>query len=401
MIRRLKIKFVCINMLIVTVMLAVIFGLILHITCRNMEEQGNRMIQSIHEGPVRKETEIAEKRIPYFTAAITPQGVISISAYSFFERNSDLELQQIAQQVYEGNERKGVLQEHSLRFSRKPIPLGEEIVFLDISMEKSMLMDLIETCAFISLISYVLFFIISVLLAQWAIRPVEKAWNQQKQFVADASHELKTPLTVIMTNAELLRDPAYDSASGCHFAQTILSMSYQMRGLVEGLLDLARVDNGIAHSQFTKFDFADLVKECLLPFEVIFYEKGLELDVLLEEKISLWCSEPHLRQVVDILLDNAVKYAQGRKPVQIRLSKQGKWIQLCVATAGDDISKEDLKNIFKRFYRIDKARTMNHSYGLGLSIANSIIQQLGGRIWAESRNGINSFYVQLPMLHQK
>ena len=100
--------------------------------------------------------------------------------------------------------------------------------------------------------------------------------------------------------------------------------------------------------------------------------------------------------MADILLDNAAKYAASNSTVRVTLRRQGSHCLLSVASAGDAISKEDLKNIFKRFYRMDKARSMNHSYGLGLSIADSIVSKHGGKIWAESADGVNTFFVQLP-----
>ena len=133
----------------------------------------------------------------------------------------------------------------------------------------------------------------------------------------------------------------------------------------------------------------------MLPFEPMFFEKGMELNVAVEDGICLKGSRNHLQQVVEILLDNAVKYGSENSEVEVTLTRQGRNALLSVATAGDEISKQDLENIFRRFYRIDQARTMNGSYGLGLSIAQSIIQEHQGKIWAESKDATNRFFVQL------
>lgn len=400
MIRRLKIKFVCINMLIVTVMLAVIFGMVLHFTHRNMENRSMQMIQGIHDSSPAGRP-MKENRLPYLVVTIGKQGIMSVSSETFINDFSEETLLQIARTVCDSDKKSGVLQEYGLRFSRRSTPFGEQIVFLDVSMEQDMMTHLIRTCFMIALFSFVLFFGISILLAQWAIHPVETAWKEQHQFVADASHELKTPLTVIMTNAELLQDSRYESESRNQFAMSILTMSQQMRGLVEGLLNLARVDNGAVRNVFTDLDFSTLLLNCILPFEPLFFEKSMELSCDVEEELSVKGSESHLRQVIDILLDNAVKYGVPTGPVKIALSRHGKCALLCVSTSGDEISKEDLKNIFKRFYRIDKARSMNHSYGLGLSIADSIVKEHNGRIWAESKSGVNSFFVSIPLTHRQ
>ena len=171
-----------------------------------------------------------------------------------------------------------------------------------------------------------------------------------------------------------------------------------MRGLVENLLDLARVDGGLTEKAVEVVDLSRLLSEALLPFEPVFFERGLPLESQIVEGIIVRGSELHLRQVVDILLDNARKYAQG--PVEIRLDRSGsRWCLLFVASPGEEMSSQEIKDIFKRFYRRDKSRSQEGGAGLGLSIAQGIVEAHGGKIWAESRDSINIFYVRLPALH--
>ena len=270
--------------------------------------------------------------------------------------------------------------------------LGRELMT---PSELATMRSLTDTCILIGVLGFAVFLGLSFLLARWAVKPVETAWNQQRQFVADASHELKTPLTVILTNAELLQEPEYDEQARSRFVDSIMTMSRQMRGLVESLLELARVDNGGQNMVFSRLNFSELVSDALLPFEPVYFEKGLTLESNVEENLFVKGSQQHLKQVADILLDNASKYASADSTVRVILRRQGSHCLLSVASAGDAISREDLKNIFKRFYRMDKARSMNHSYGLGLSIADSIVGKHGGKIWAESADGVNTFFVQL------
>ena len=228
------------------------------------------------------------------------------------------------------------------------------------------------------------------------MKPVERAWTQQKQFVSDASHELKTPLTVILTNAEMLRDPSYSEPERQRFAESILTMSHQMRGLVESLLELARVDNGAVKKVFEALDWSSLVQDAVLPFEALFFEKGLTLQTDIEPGITVRGSAQHLRQCAEILLDNAVKYsAPGTVCVALKKTGHDK-CALSVATPGEPLSPEECKNVFKRFYRADRARAMDHSYGLGLSIAESIVSEHGGKIRCEGKADRNVFTVTLP-----
>ena len=401
MIKRLKIKFVCINMAIVTAMLAVIFSLIIFFMGIGMEVQGQQAMQEITENAIRPDHRVEawmEIRRPYFIVRLNTTGEIIVIDSGYFEQLDEAVLLECTQAAVAQEGDAGTLKAQKLRFQKMTSLHGQTIVFADMSTEVATMENLIKTCAVISVISFGVFLVLSFLLARWAVKPVETAWNQQRQFVADASHELKTPLTVIMTNAELLQSPEYGDADRGQFALSILTMSRQMRGLVEGLLDLARVDNGAAKMVFSEVDLSELISDGLLPFEPVYFEKELLLESEIQEGLLVRGSRSHLQQVLDILLDNAAKYARTPGTVTVKLQRQGSHCLLSVANPGDAISREDLKNIFKRFYRIDKARAMNHSYGLGLPIAESILREHGGKIWAESSGGINTFFVQLTVV---
>lgn len=314
----------------------------------------------------------------------------------YFDLSDEDLVEEILRQAEASEERIGVLKQYKLRYRKNYSPTQKHIVFADISGEMAAMRSLVKNCSLVCALSLAVFFGISLFLARWAVRPVEKAWNQQRQFVADASHELKTPLTVIMTNAELLQDPVYGDAERQGFAEGILTMSRQMRNLVEGLLELARVDNGTAKMEFVPLDFSTLAADCMLIFEPVFFERSLSLESWLEPGLRVRGSETHLRQVLEILLDNAAKYTTSGMAVTVRLCAQGNGCLFSVSGPGEEISREDLENIFKRFYRGDKSRHRDGGYGLGLAIADSIIREHKGKIWAQSEGGINTFFVQLP-----
>lgn len=199
-----------------------------------------------------------------------------------------------------------------------------------------------------------------------------------------------------MANAELLENEESEEERK-RFSRNILSVTYQMRSLVENMLEMARVDNGAGKVQFSQVDFSELVEDAVLSFQLLYEEKEMGLESNIEETIPLHGSEQQLYQVMDVLLDNGLKYATPGGTVRVSLNQNGRNCLLKVSSPGDQISKEDLKHIFKRFYRIDKARAMDGSYGLGLAIAEAIVHAHRGKIWAESRGGINTFFVQLPV----
>lgn len=400
MLKRLRIKFICINMLIVTAMLCVILGMVYYFTRQNLESESLRMMRELAEdasrpgppGPRR-----TEARIPCFILEIAPSGDIIATGSGYYDLSDTEFLQEITEAVLEAGGHTGVIAEYKLRYQRVFTRVSQRIVFADMSGELSTLSSLIKTCAAIGILSLLAFFLVSLILAHWAVKPIERAWIQQRQFVADASHELKTPLTVILTSAELLQEPGRDEKARAQFSSSILSMAKQMRGLVEGLLDLVRLDSGTVKDPVLQFDFSELISNAILPFEPLYFEQGLEIRSAIEPGIMVGGSERRLRQVAEILLDNAMKYSSSPAAVRVELRRHGLHCVLSVSNPGGPLSPEELKNIFKRFYRIDKVRSMNHSYGLGLSIAESIVREHRGRIWAESRDGINTFFVELPV----
>ena len=394
MLKKLRTKFVCIMMIFVTIMLLVIFGLVISFTSSGLELQSSQMMQSIASGilgPGNPMERTGEINLPYFAVIFNRRGEVVDTSGFFTITEEEL------QAALNMDEQNGVLEEYNIRFSKTSHPTGQIIIFADISSQRAIMKNLIYSCVLIGAASFLIFLGLSLWLSKWAIKPVEQAWNQQKQFVADASHELKTPLTVIMTNAELLQAGGYNEASDRQFSESILTMSKQMRGLVEGLLELARVDNGAVKTSYSHLNFSQLVTDGLLPFEPLYFEKELNLTSSIETDLPVKGSESHLRQVLDILLDNAMKYSSAEGDVIVKLKRQGTHAVLSVSGCGAPISREDLRNIFKRFYRIDKARSINGSYGLGLSIAQSIVEEHSGKIWAESTQGRNTFYVQLPI----
>lgn len=401
MLKKLRIRFVVIMMTVVSLMLAIIFGLILHFTRLNYIASSVQLMRSAAMEPIRPDRPDAPRDftpLPYFVLFPDEDGKLqSRGADDFFDL-SDSQLRQRLWNIARAqNVHHGLIREYRLRFMNVSAPGGKaSTVFMDASSEMESMEGLISVCFTVGGLSLVLFLCISIFFAHLLVKPVEKAWQQQRQFVADASHELKTPLTVITTNAELLC-AGQDASAQMGSAENILNVAKQMRTLVEALLELARVDNGSLQMNMESLDMSELVRERLLLFEPVCFESDLELSCAVEEPLLLKGSRQHLAQLVDILMDNAVKYSHSGSTVNVRLERQGPGCLLSVENRGESISPEDLKNIFKRFYRTDKARSSSGSYGLGLAIAESIVSGHRGKIWAESADGLNSFHVRLPM----
>lgn len=399
MTKKLRRQFIAITMSIVTIMLCIIMFLIYFFTKMNLENNSINMMQNIASHPflLHLPNEMQEDvRLPYFTLQLNIQGDLIATGGGYYDLSDENFLKDLIDATFSSSDRVGIIDEYNLRFYHTNTSVSQILVYADISNELAILSNLIRNCILIGMACFLVFLGISFLLANWVIKPVDKAWEQQRQFIADASHELKTPLTVIMTNAEFMQNPDYDDTDRTTFASSILVMSRQMRNLVEQMLELARADNVQHHAIFSPVDFSRLVSDAILPFEPIFFEKDLTLHTEISENITVNGDASQLRQVLDILLDNAQKYSREKGTTWVTLQQHGKGhCLLSVADEGEEIPADDLKNLFKRFYRADKARTRTGSFGLGLSIAETIITRHKGKIWAESRNNINTFFVEL------
>ena len=400
MIKKLRIKFVCTVMAIAMLMVGGILGVVIYFTGTNMEMQSISMMRTIATSPFQQgnlgKPSDDEVRLPFFTVQIGSRGELIAAGGGYFDLSDREYLQQIVNLALSTDQESGELAQYDLRYLKAMSPVGLSIVFADTATEAATVRSMVYSCISIFAAAMLVFLGISILLSRWAIKPVAKAWEQQRQFVADASHELKTPLAVIMANAELMQNRDAPEVDRQRFSENVLSTTYQMRNLVENMLEMARVDNGTLKMNFTVLDLSELINNAALSFQLLYEENGMGLQWEVPEEISVCGSEQHLYQLMDVLLDNALKYAYPNSTVSVQLQNTGKHCVLSVANPGEPIAKEDLKNIFKRFYRADKARAMNGSYGLGLSIAESIVAAHRGKIWATSENGCNTFYVQIP-----
>lgn len=397
MLKKLRAKFVIVNMSIVLGMLLIIFGMLLNFTRIDLEKDTNAVLHTLAQNATKPGTPKAvDTNLRYFSIHYNAlMGDVYISGDTYLPITDEAFLEQIVRTVYELRDDEGYIEEYDLRyyriFSREVMAVG----FVDVSSYNEVMNSLLVSAVIIGAVSIFVFFVISLLLARWMVKPVDTAWNKQKQFISDASHELKTPLTVIMSNAELLQSADEDGARE-QYSSNIMTMSHRMRDLVEGLLDLSRVDNGTVKQSFVRLDLSKLTEDGVLPFEPLFFEKGLVFQSNIEPGITVNGSEQYLTQILQILLDNALKYSEPGI-VELQLFKKARnQALLTVSNPGTPIPQQEQAHIFDRFYRSDKARTGSGSFGLGLAIAKSSVEEHGGKIWVDSNSTGNCFFVQLP-----
>ncbi|MHC1787649.1 MAG: sensor histidine kinase [Christensenellales bacterium] len=258
---------------------------------------------------------------------------------------------------------------------------GSRIAFINLQNEYAQLKGGLLAWGLIYLAALSAFLLISFLLSRWALRPVETAWMQQRRFVSDASHELKTPLTVILANLDILEQEQGESA----WLAAARVESLRMKKLIEDLLFLARSDEARPPRQQEKVDLSALVSETALAFEALAYENGLRLHAEVAPGLHTRGDAEQLRQLAAILLDNAVKYTPAGGQIDVCLLGQRDRISLSVHNSKAYIAPDQLGRLFDRFYRRDEARSKSQGgYGLGLSIAAEIARQHGASLRASS-----------------
>ena len=298
----------------------------------------------------------------------------------------------------ESKETDGYLRDYDLRFKKTEGRGGSlRIAFADGAFVRTGTLRVVLIAAVCVAGVMLVMFFVSLFLAGMALRPVEEAWTAQKRFVADASHELKTPLTVILANDRILRshgEETVDSQSG--WLDSTAEEARRMRALVDDMLTLAQSEEGTAAPVRERVDLSRLLTGTLLQLEPVAFEKGVTLDGEIAEGLFVLGEENKLKQLAVILVDNAVKYAPRGESVSVRAEKAGSKIRLSVKNTGSFIAPADLPHIFERFYRADRSRS-SEGAGLGLSIAAGITEAHGGRISAASDEKTGTeFTVSLP-----
>ena len=427
MIKKLRRKFICMNLTVISLILIAILCTIIYSTGHNLSRNDLELMRRLALDPPQTgqsaDRPPEDLRQSYLILHLNTQGEITATENVRFSLSDDTDYSALIRAAKTarasafsdtdapfppsgaaaGTEdltmKTGVLSDQQLRFLQVHNDrFGETYVFLDISGSQVILASLARNCLFIGFFSFAAFFAISVLFARWAVRPVENAWEDQKQFIADASHELKTPLTIILTNAQLLRSPDFDETQKQRFSDNILETATRMRTLIEGLLDLSRADRGMLHSDAVDLNFTELVEQQLCLYEPIYFEHGLTLQQELAEQVHVNGSSTQLTQGSDIRFDNADKYALPASQIRVKLETAHHSCLLSVTTAGKPLSAKEQTAIFKRFYRVDQSHSDCSSYGLGLSIADTIVRAHHGEIYARSGSGENTFFVRLPLL---
>lgn len=281
----------------------------------------------------------------------------------------------IAKTLADSGEHTGVY--NNLMFEVEKDDINTTVIIVDISANMSLMRNLLIISIMIIVLSISFVIVFTHFLSRWAIRPVQIAFENQQRFISDASHELKTPLTVISANADVLESEIGENK----WLDNIKSQSTVMNELVHDLLDLAKLDETSEDMEITEFDLSSIVLSKALEFECTAFENGKTFEQNITDNLIYKGNEESIKHLVSILIDNAIKHSNENGIVRVTLTTNGNRKIFQVYNTGNGIKNEEKDKIFNRFYRSDRSRSRETGgYGLGLSIAKSIVDAHNGTI---------------------
>lgn len=398
MLKKLRRRFIAVAMVAFSAVVIVLLGVIQVSNYHSITAKQDTILQIMHRDLDNPNSTISFGRFPI----LEYDGLFQLShiqTIRFFivKTNSKQEIKKINQEpatlisekdainytthVLSRNRTKGYYKQY--RYFIKQTPSGNTIYFLDSENELELMKSLFLSTISIAVCSLVVIFFLVLIFSKKAIAPFVRNIETQKRFITDAGHELKTPLTAIVTSADVLSMEDENN----EWIQNIQQQSSRMAKLIGELITLSRLDEERPFLNITKFVLTEAVWEISEPFASLAKAKGKNYTQQIEENVIVNGDRNAIQQMLSILLDNALKYSDEHGSIHLDVHKKHKKIEMVLYNTCLSDKMPDLDHIFDRFYRAEQSRTTRDSYGIGLSIAQSIIQNHGGAIKATSKDG--------------
>lgn len=410
MIRDLRKKFILVAMLSTMLVLTAIMGVVNFSNYREMLDRADEMTALLEQNdgkfpeepswheqddtetpPAKPENDEKDKsrfsvetpfETRYFTVTVDENGEVTdcdLDRIAAVDEETAEEYTQTAQQKNKTTGFQGIY-----RYRVTETEDGAKYVFLDCRREISNFRTVLVTTISVSLLGLAAVFVLVVIFSRMVFRPVEESIQKQKRFITDASHELKTPLTIIDANTEVMEMESVES----QWTKSTRKQIQRLSGLVQQLVTLSRLDEEKGLEEKCEFNLSEAVSECVQPYESLAQTREKNLTLNIEEDITYTGDERSIRQLAGILMDNAVKYSSENGNITLTLKKKGKKIFLEVYNDADDLPQGKMDVLFERFYRLDSSRNSGTGgSGIGLSVAKAIVQAHKGKITAENKNG--------------
>ena len=402
MIYRLQRRFILISTVAVLSVIALVFGVILALNISSMNRNMDILADRVSEGGGKFPGAFDKIPFPDKTPPrneqtfdfITPETPFSTRHFTvFFDKKGKVD-QTFTESIY------AIDEETAIEYAEKVMDDGEErgwisnyrykvfstekgygVVFVDGSMSRSSLMQSTTIAGFVLLGCAALVLMLIFLLSKKAVKPIAESYEKQKQFVTDANHELKTPLTLIMANVEI----AELELGKNEWLDDIRAEGHRMTELVNQLVALLRMDEEGQPLNITEVALDNLVGDTVAEFEPLARERGKAITASIDKGISYLGDEALLHRLVGILMDNAIKYCDQGGEITVNFHS-GRRIILTVENTYAAVGELELNRLFDRFYRADKARTFTGGYGVGLSMAKAIVEKHKGEIIAYKKD---------------
>lgn len=390
MIEKLKNKIfliIAISLTIVVFGTLVLFGILNYINTIDsaIEAIGRFDNDAIRKNFANEQFESEIKGLYYILIENSKMYVMSDNLY-------DDNIGQYAWEINNGHKEKGIIDKYVYKLV--PINSNNSIIIL---MEDESVVSRIKTILYSSIIAFILseiaIYIIAKKISSVIVKPVRETFEKQKQFISDASHELKTPLAVIEANTDVLEEKTENNKWISYIQNEIESMNK----LINELLFLAKMENKENTKEYERLDLSNEVEIITSMFESMAYENNIKIKSNIQENITINMEKEDIKHILSTLLDNAIKHTDFEKEIIVELKKEKNDIVLLVENTGNPIPEEESEKIFERFYRIDKSRNRSEKrYGLGLAIAKSTVQKYNGNIKTYRKNNYTVFEVKIP-----
>ena len=405
MIYRLQRRFILICTLSVLIVVTLVFTIILVLNISSINRNMDILADRISEGGGKFPISFDEKRPPekippgyqqnfdfitpetpfstrHFTVVFDKNGdVAKTNTESIYAIDEDMAIAYAKQIIADKNDRGWI---SNYRYKVFYTDFGSGVVFVDGSMSRSALMQSTTIAGAVLLGCAALVLILIFLLSKKAVKPIAESYEKQKQFITDANHELKTPLTLILANLDI----AEAELGKNEWLEDIRSEGHRMTELVNQLVALSRMDEDGHKMNITEVSFGELVSDIVTEFEPLAKGKGKSLSATVDKNISYLGDEALLYRLVGILMDNAVKYCDTEGEIRVTL-RRSRHISLTIENTYAAVEEIELHRLFDRFYRADKARKFTGGYGIGLSMAKAITEKHKGEITAYKKEDSN------------
>ncbi len=396
MLKKLKIKFISAVIIIISVLIIIILLSVNLIMIDNMEK---RIIKSMKDIAIKDGMKLPSFNLEPFKEQdkyLALNFIVKLDKYdniieTIYPKSvdiSDYDIEKLLNYILENNEiidfNERCYKSNNLAYFLMNKPYGKIIVFEDITNFNQTKQNLIYISILVYIVSFVVVFIIAYFLTEWIIKPVKENFELQKQFIANASHELKTPLAIMSTNLSIIKDVNEDTNRE-FWIDGIKDEIFKMNKLINELLILSKSEKLNEVKEKTKFNLSGVIANIIFQYEAICFEKNRILKYNIKEDIFINTNKEDVITIIRIFLDNAIKYSNKDDIVEITLNEYRNKIQLIIFNTGIGIENKYIDKIFERFFRIDLSRNKEiEGYGLGLAIAKNIIENNKWSVSVES-----------------